>query len=344
MIKNLLIIDIILLIPVLMSFAIVVLMLPSWIKRTKSVGLVGDDMNKYENVKVSEAGGLCVVAGFSLGILLYIALKIFYFKTDSNIIEIFALLCTVIIIAFIGMIDDIFGWKIGLSKRVRIFWVLIAAIPLMVINAGTSSISIPLIDGTDLMWLYPLFIIPIGIVGAATTFNFLAGYNGLESGMGILIIGALSTVAWFTGNSWLALIGVCMIFSLLGFLIFNWYPAKVFPGDVLTYSVGALIAVMAILGDFEKFAVFIFTPYILETLLKLRGRLKLQSFAKPNPDNSLNLRYKKFYGLEHIMLWFLKKIKVNSKVYEYEVVIGIWIIEVILIILGFLIFRETIFI
>ena len=166
--------------------------------------------------------------------------------------------------------------------------------------------------------IYPLILIPIGIVGAVTTFNILAGYNGLEAGQGILIIGALSVVAFFTGSSWLTLIGICMVVSLAAFLFFNKFPAEVFPGDVLTYSIGALIAIFAILGNFEKIAIFFFIPYIAETFLKLRGKLKKQSFGLPQKDGSLEMPYKKFYGLEHFSIWFLKKIK--NKVYEREVV------------------------
>jgi len=80
------------------------------------------------------------------------------------------------------------------------------------------------------------------------------------------------------------------------FYIFNKYPAKVFPGDVLTYSVGAIIAITAILGNIEKIAVFFFIPYIIEVVLKSRGRLKKASFAEVQEDGSLKNRYNKFYG------------------------------------------------
>jgi len=121
---------------------------------------------------------------------------------------------------------------------------------------------------------------------------------------------------------------------LLVFYYFNKYPAKVFPGDILTYSVGALIAGMAILGNFEKIAVFVFIPYILETLLKVRGGLKKQSFAKPNPDGSLEMPYSKIYGLTHLSLFLLKKMK--RKVYEKDVVYLIFIFQVLFILIGLL--------
>ena len=109
-----------------------------------------------------------------------------------------------------------------------------------------------------------------------------------------------------------------MVMGLIVFYFYNKYPSKVFPGDVLTYSIGSLIACMAILGNFEKIAIFIFIPYVLETGLKLRGGLVKQSFAKVNEDKSLEVPYGKVYGLTHVSLLILKKFK--KKVYERDIV------------------------
>jgi len=332
-------------IPIILSFFMTFLVLPSWIKRARKAGLEGKDINKYGNPKVAEAGGVVVVAGFIIGVLAYIALKTFYFKSTESLIEIFALISSIMIVAFMGMMDDILGWKIGLGKKLRLFLVFIATVPLMVINAGSSEVGIPIIDGVNIGLIYPLILIPLGIIGTTTTFNFLAGYNGLEAGQGILIIGALSVVAYFTGNPWLSLIGLCTLASLVAFLIFNKFPAKVLPGNVLTYPLGALIAIFAILGNFEKIAVFFFIPCIIETFLKLRAgiRLNKESFGKPQKDGSLDLLYEKIYGLEHFAIWFLKKIKKDGKVYEKEVVYFIHLIQIIVIALGFVLFRKFIF-
>jgi len=125
---------------------------------------------------------------------------------------------------------------------------------------------------------------------------------------------------------------------LLGFWFYNKYPAKVFPGDSLTWTIGALIAGMAILGHFQKLAVFVFIPYIIETGLKLRGKLEKQSFSKPNKDGSLEMPYKKIYGLEHLAIYILKKIKPSKKVYENDVVYLIHGFQIFIIILAFFIF------
>lgn len=346
--------EVLLFLPLILSFAITFLVMPSWIRRAKNAGLEGKDINKYEKPRVAEAGGIVVLAGFTLGLLVYIAIITFNFSSTDHLIEILALLTVILILAFIGLIDSLFaassnsavnqhilGWRRGLSKKYRLVLCLFAAIPLMVINAGHSTLAFPIIGNINLGLIYPLFLIPIGIAGASTTFNFLAGFNGLESSQGIIIIGALSVVAYFTGNSWLALIGVVMVLALLGFWIFNKYPARVFPSDVLTYPMGGMIAIMAILGNMEKIALFFFIPYVVEVILKSRGRLVKQSFGKPNKDGSLDMPYDKIYGLEHFAIFCLKKIR--GKVYETEVVYFINIIQILIIAIGFIVFRESIF-
>ena len=324
------------LITVFISFFCTYLAMPFWIKKAKQIGLVWEDMNKYQKEKnVAGSGGIIVVVGAIIGIFMYIAIQTFYFKSlDGTSIKIFAMTTTLLLVAGIGLIDDLFGWKKGgLSKRSRIILVLFAAIPLMVINAGESHVL-----GMELGILFPLLVLPIGIIGATTTFNFLAGFNGLEARQGILLIGAMSLVTYLTGNSWLTVIGLCLVAALIAFYIFNANPARIFPGDALTYAVGAAVACMAILGNAEKIAIFFFIPYILETLLKLRGGLKKQSFGKPNPDGSLELPYEKIYGLEHLAIAILKKIKSNKKAYENEVVTLINIFQILIIALGFILF------
>jgi len=330
----------VLVVPLLLGFFATLFFMPYWIKKAKQIGLIWEDMNKFKHPKdVAGSGGLIVVFGFIIGVLSYIALKTFVLKTDMTTIEIFALITTVLIAGFIGFLDDIFGWAHGgMSARLRIFLLIFAAIPLVVINAGESTMI-----NIDFGLLYPLFFIPLGIIGATTTFNFLAGYNGLETSQGVLILSALSLVTYLTGNTWLSLISLIMVACLLAFYIFNKYPAKVFPGDILTYSIGALIAIIAILGNIEKIAVFFFIPYILETILKVRGKLKKQSFGKVSEDEGLELPYEKFYGLEHISIAILKKIKKNKKAYEREVVYLINAFQTLIIILGLILFRGGIF-
>lgn len=296
-------------------------------------------MNKLSNwEKISGSGGVIAILGFVIGVLIYVAYRVFYLGDyNSHLVEIFALLSVILILASIGFVDDLFGWrKGGLSKKSRIILVLFSSIPLIAINAGKNIVNFPFIGTVDLWIIYPLIFIPIGIVGATTTYNFLAGFNGLEAGQGIILLGALGFVAFLTKNSWLTVIAFCMVATLFAFLIYNFFPAKIFPGDSLTYPVGGLIAIIAILGDFEKIALFFFIPYILEVGLKLRGKLEKQSFSKPY-NYGIELRYDKIYSLNHLAIYLMQRFGIRPG--EKKVVVAIWLFQILIVLIGFIIFR-----
>ena len=326
-----------------LSFAITLYVLPIWIRKTKQIGLIWDDMNKIGKQKIAGSGGIAVLVGFIGGVLAFIAYHTFVTQNNIHSVEIFALLVSCILMGGIGLIDDLLGWQRGgLSIRSRLLLALGAALPLMAINAGKSIISLPFLGTLDVGILYPLVLIPLAFIGAGTTFNFLAGFNGLEAGQGILIIGGLSVVAYFTGSSWLAIIGLCMVASLLVFLSYNRFPAKVFPGDVLTYPVGGLIAGMCILGNFEKVALLFFIPVIIEVLLKSRGHFRKSSFGIPQKDGSLTQRHDKLYGLTHVGITFLQKI--GMKPTEQRVVFLIWLFQLSVILVTLITMREALFV
>ncbi len=334
--------DYFLFIPLLASFFLTLFFLPIWIKKAMQINLLWSDMNKANNVKIAGSGGLIATWGFLISVLIFIAYRTFYLQSESYLAEILSLLLVTTMLSSVGFIDDLLGWqKGGLSKRSRILLFITASIPLMVINVGKHIVSLPFLGQVDMGLFYPFLLIPVGMVGATTTFNFLAGFNGLEAGQGILLLSALGITAFLTGSSWLAIIAFCMVASLIAFLFYNFYPAKVFPGNSITFAVGGLVAIMSILGNFEKVAIFFFIPYILETILKLRGKLVKQSFGKPLKDGTLDSRYGGIYGLTHASICLLKKLKIQPT--ERRVVYSIWLFQLLIIILGFIIFRKGIF-
>ncbi len=334
--------DYLLALPLAISFFTTLFILPFWIKKAKQIGLVWADMNKIGKQKVAGSGGMISVLGFVVGVLIFIAYRRFYLASDDNLIEILALLLVIAILASIGFVDDLLGWQRGgLSRRSRLILFIMAAIPLMVINAGKHVTSLPIFGQINFGLIYPLILIPLGIAGASSTYNFLAGFNGLEAGQGIILLTGLAAVAFFTGSSWLSVVAICMILSLIAFLIYNFYPARVFPGNSITLAIGGLIAAIAILGNFEKIALFFFIPYIIEFILKSRGKLIKQSFGIPRKDNSLDLKYDKLYGLTHVSIYLLKKVGIEPT--EKRAVYLIWIFQILIVLAGFIIFRQGIF-
>jgi len=314
---------------ILVSFILSFFFVKFWIRITRShSSMMQPDVNKYGNPLVPKTGGIVILMSITFSIFLYIFCKIFLLNSIIHVIEIFSLLLVMLFAGFIGFIDDIFGWKkSSITGYKKILMTIPIAIPLMVINAGHSSIILPFIGSLNLGLLYPLIVIPLAIVGTTNGSNLLGGFNGLETSLALVIFSTFGLISFFTGQIWLSLIAALIVASLIAFLIFNKNPAKIFPGNAFTYVVGSLIGCFAILGNMEKAALILFIPFIIEGFLKLRSKFKAHCMGIPNRDNSLELRYKENYSWTHIAMKIIKKIK--GKVYENEVVLFIVIIELI---------------
>jgi UDP-N-acetylglucosamine--dolichyl-phosphate N-acetylglucosaminephosphotransferase len=164
----------------------------------------------------------------------------------------------------LGVIDDL----IGIRQWVKALLPVIAAFPLVVVRVGVSTMRIPLIGRIDFGPFYALLLIPFGITGAANAVNMLAGFNGLEAGMGLVALGSLAAIAAGFGKLTALTLLLAGIGALLGIIYFNWYPAKIFIGDVGTLSIGAIIAAAVIVGNFEWAGVIVIFPYALDFLIK----------------------------------------------------------------------------
>lgn len=322
-------IELIAVICTMLAFLGTVYLSKRWIIVAKNINLIGKDMNKYSKPPVAEGGGVAIIIAVIFSILAYIFFKTFLMGSNSNLINIFAILTTVTLAGFIGFMDDVLGWLKGLRQRTKVLLTIMIALPLVVINAGQSTVILPCIGTIDFGLLYPLLIVPIAIIGAANGYNLLAGYNGLEAGMGVVIVSTLSYIALLNGYLWLTMIGIITVASLIGFLMFNWYPSKIFPGDSMTYTLGALIASMAILGNMQTVAVILFIPYFIDALFLVRARnTSVVAFAIPDRNNALKMPYKKCYDTTHLAIYLIGKFKKN--VYERDVVLSILGLEALL--------------
>ncbi|MHC3129579.1 MAG: glycosyl transferase family 4 [Candidatus Bathyarchaeota archaeon] len=319
----------------LFSFLLTLFLTKKWIRSAKAAKLVGKDMNKHDYPSIPRSGGLVVAIVICFSLLFYIFLKTFSLvgSPSLHVVEAFAITATVLLAGFIGFIDDVLGWKEGLTQLQKVLLTIPIALPLTVLYVDQTVI----LGNVDLGLLYPLLIVPLGVIGSTNGFNLLAGYNGLETGMGLVIFAVFGFTGLLVVKLWIALIAFVVCACLLAFLAFNWYPAKVFPGNSFTYAIGALIATLAILGNMETIAVWLFIPYFLEILLYFRARVidkmgDVQAFAKPNKDGSLEMPYKKVYDTTHFAIWFLKKVK--GKVYERDVVLFLIAVQALIAISG----------
>ncbi|ALL01979.1 UDP-N-acetylmuramyl pentapeptide phosphotransferase/UDP-N-acetylglucosamine-1-phosphate transferase [Pyrodictium delaneyi] len=297
----------------LVAFALVLVIEPAWIRVARARGLVGQDMNKPGKVMVAEAGGIWAVVAAAFGLLALEALYTYLEGAPYRPAELYALVALLLLASLLGFIDDILGWKRGLPRWQRVAFMAPVSLPLVVIKAGKSTLSLPLIGTVDLGAAYPLVAVPVGVLGAANAFNMLAGYNGLEAGMGLLLMLFTAAYAALKGLDLVLQAALVMAAALLGFLRYNWYPARVFPGNAFTYGVGAYYAALVILGNMEKFGLVLFTLYFVKALLYFRGVLHgvwrpgIEDFGVPRPDGSLEPPLQGAYSLQHLAIRLLKR-------------------------------------
>ena len=289
----------------LASFLTVLVITPIFIRYFKRIGLVVKDMNKEHTPLVPISGGIPVMVGIVAGLMVFIFLETFFYKSSTDLISIFAASSVILVVAFIGFIDDLLVHNshersMGLRQWQKPMLTFFAAIPLMVISAGTTTMGIPFLGEINFGILYPLLIIPIGFVGATNMVNLLEGFNGLGTGMGIIYTGMLGLYAYSQSRMVAAIICLVVFAALLAFFFFNKTPAKILPGDSLTYILGGTLALVAILGNIEKAVLIVSIPFIIEFILKLRGRLKKQTYGFYD-NGKVRSKYKKIYSIPHIL-------------------------------------------
>jgi len=252
----------------LISFLASFVLFPAMIIRLKKAGIVGKNMNSAIQEEVAEMGGLVMVAGFGAGIFTVIAFKTFFNIFSSvDLISILVALSTILIVVLIGIFDDL----VSMPQQIKAFMPLFAALPLIVIKEGSSFMMIPFLGKINFGLLYTLVIIPLEITIAANAINMLAGFNGLEVGMGLIAVGSLAIIAYLLGKITVLVILLAALGALFATLYYNWYPAKILVGDVGTLSIGAIIAAAVIMGNFEIAGAILLIPYIIDFLIKAKN-------------------------------------------------------------------------
>jgi len=272
----------------IISLAVCLLTLPRYIRRAKQVGVTGQDIHKPGSPAVAESGGVILVLAYLIGLFFFIPFSnAFAIDANENLnLEIVGTAATVMLTAFIGFADDLYE----LRWRVKVLTPLLGGVPLAVMRLGRETISTPfgVLDfaafGSLGLVLFAVIIL-FAVTASANGINMFAGLNGQEAGSALIMSLALLFLAFRLEKAVGYIILIPFIGALVAFLYFNWYPSRVFPGDVGTLGMGAVIACVAILASLERAAVIMFIPYFINAVLFFIGKLKR---APPPRDGQMN--------------------------------------------------------
>lgn len=242
----------------LIAFLVTFFTTPIIIRKMVAHKITGVDVHKITKPVCAEMGGVAILIGFSAGFLL-----ILFLVSDVSLVMVFAFL-TVLFVGLVGMLDDLFN----LRQRNKAILVALAGLPLALVNTEFSRIWFPYIGWIQLgqfLWL----LIPLGVTTASNLTNMLAGFNGLEAGIGTISCASLGILCSILGRWNVASIAFMASAAFAAFLRYNWYPARIFPGDTGTLITGAAVASIAILGQVEIAAIIMMIPAAIDFFLKM---------------------------------------------------------------------------
>lgn len=190
-------------------------------------------------------GGIAIFLSFfiSISLLLLLGTDLVnrHFLKDDFI---FWLLGISLLIFAIGLFDDLFHLRARYKLLLEIIVALISAIYLLQIQI----LNIPFVGVVDLGLLSVPFTV-LWIVGIINALNLIDGLDGLAAGISIIALLGVVLVAFQSQQYMYSTIGIVTISSILGFLIYNHYPAKLFMGDSGSFFLGFLLAILSMLGS-----------------------------------------------------------------------------------------------
>lgn len=201
------------------------------------------------------------------------------------------LIITFLSYALLGFVDDFLKVRYhnnkGIPTLVKLFFQTIIAIIFYVIfrkNGGDPIIEITFLHTSiNLGWAYGLFILLV-LVGTSNAVNITDGLDGLAGGLSVITFLAYGVITW--GTTWLtgyqdiAIFSFVLTGAIMGFLVFNSYPARVFMGDTGSLALGAALATIAILTRHEISLILIGGVFVVETLSSLIQIIAIRKFHK----------------------------------------------------------------
>ncbi|MDA0729717.1 MAG: MraY family glycosyltransferase [Bacteroidetes bacterium] len=228
-----------LMLPGIMAFAFVLFGMPTLIMVAKRKHLLDEptEARKLHHRAVPTVGGVIVFAGIFTSSLL--SFSVAEEPADMRWIGVLGALIPVF---FMGLKDDILGMSpyrkllvhlaVGLFLVVALDWRIKGFGGLFGLEALPQTVS----------WAFSLFVYVV-IVNAI---NLIDGVDGLAGGFGVIFMGGVSSWFWGCGDSSSALVALSVLGALLGFLVYNFHPAKIFLGDSGALMLGLLAYVFAV--------------------------------------------------------------------------------------------------
>lgn len=308
---------------ILMGFLITVLLSPIFIpflRRLKFGQSIREEGPKSHQVKT----GTPTMGGIMILFSIIITTLVMTGKFSEPTVKTYLLILVTFGFGLLGFLDDFIKValkrNLGLTSRQKLLGQIIISVIFYLVykeNGFPTEITIPGSGySIELGWFFVFFIV-FWLVGFSNAVNLTDGLDGLLSGTAAIAFGAYAVLAWNQSQMEVAIFSVAVAGAVLGFLVFNAHPAKVFMGDTGSLALGGAIATIAILTKLELLLVIIGGVFVIETLSVILQVISFKTTGK---------RIFRMSPLHHhyeLLGWS-----------EWKVVVTFWSVGLILAILG----------
>nr|WP_277999018.1 MraY family glycosyltransferase [Moorella sulfitireducens] len=191
------------------------------------------DARKVHHTPTPRLGGVAIYAGF-LG-----AFALLGYHGDKYL----GLLLGGTFIMLVGLVDDLKN----ISPRLKLMGQIIAAAIVVAFGVRVEFLTNPF-DGLLILGKLAIPVTIFWLVGVTNALNLVDGLDGLAAGTSFIAAVTIAVVAWFNGEGVVALLSLALAASVLGFLPFNFHPARIFMGDSGSMFLGFNLAALAVVG------------------------------------------------------------------------------------------------
>lgn len=257
---------------IIMSFLVTVLLSPLFIPFLRRLKF-GQSIREEGPKSHLKKSGTPTMGGIMIVLSIVITTLVMTGKFFEPTVKTYLLLLVTVGFGLLGFLDDFIKVamkrNLGLTSKQKLLGQIIISIVFYFVfqqNDFSTVIHIPLTNlSFDLGWMYVFFII-FWLVGFSNAVNLTDGLDGLLSGTAAIAFGAFAVLAWSLSQFEIAIFSVAVSGAVLGFLVFNAHPAKVFMGDTGSLALGGAIATIAILTKLEFLLIIIGGVFVIETL------------------------------------------------------------------------------
>lgn len=231
------------------SLITVLIITPLVIRIALTTGVTDQpDYRKVHIKPMPRLGGLAIFIGVTVG----------YFVSGLFNKEITAITVGGIAIFLLGLLDD----KYGLSPKIKLIVQFIVSLLVIASGLTIEVLNIPFLGVYELgLFSYPLTV--FWVIGITNAINLIDGLDGLAVGISGIVVSTIAILAGINGNHLILTICIIFIGSVIGFLPYNFHPAKIFMGDSGALLLGYTISIISLIGLYKSVTLFSFIVPIL---------------------------------------------------------------------------------